>query len=279
MADPAGNRTAFVTDPVSRDRYAEIGNRLLQNAALRAEQVGFILDQPSDADGAMCMSGGEFCGNATRSFGYLTGKQRGLKNGDTVHVRVSGSSDILAVTLEEGGARVRMPCPGDVMNGMFHIPVRDGKKAEGRRLPYVEMEGITHILIENSGVVKDAASAVTEQMRLHSGADAAGVMFLHAVHDVPVPDNSGLTACKEIEMTPFVWVRETDSHVWESSCGSGSLSAAVFAFRDITAGRVRATVRQPGGVLTVLLEKKNGHVSSAYLGGPIKLEEAVTVGV
>ncbi|MBO5564277.1 MAG: hypothetical protein J5935_01535 [Lachnospiraceae bacterium] len=255
MADPAGNRTAFVEEPIDRAQFAPVGNVLLSDESLHAEQVGYLLpEHPEGTDGAMCMMGGEFCGNATRSFGYLLGKRMGKRPGDTVRVQVSGAADILTVTLEDDGASVSMPAPLSVDTVLSH--------------PVVHLEGISHVLIEADQADPDTAGSILKHMKEETDVDAAGAIFLHKI----TPESD---ASFRIEMTPVVWVRETDSTIWESSCGSGSLASAVWAARDITDGTIQVSVHQPGGILRITLQKENGKIQEALLGGPVTLEDAV----
>ena len=76
VADPAGNITVFVTTPVEREKYPAIARQLLAREELKGEQVGFI-EKTDQGDFRMEMMGGEFCGNASRSFGYLLCQQAG----------------------------------------------------------------------------------------------------------------------------------------------------------------------------------------------------------
>ena len=68
VADPAGNITIFVMTPLERSQYAEAANQLLEQKKYKAEEVGFV-EEKEDGTLHMQMMGGEFCGNATRSFG------------------------------------------------------------------------------------------------------------------------------------------------------------------------------------------------------------------
>ena len=114
VADPAGNITIFVTSPVERNLYAKVANELLAIKEFRGEQVGFI-ERHEDGSSHMEMMGGEFCGNATRSFGYLLGKEQESKDAykKTVTVDVSGSSEKLDVEVdyEAGTSKTMMPLP------------------------------------------------------------------------------------------------------------------------------------------------------------------------
>ena len=76
-ADPAGNITLFVLDPVEKSRRADVAAQLMAVPEYKAEQVGFVCTPQEGGDGRMEMMGGEFCGNATRAFGLLTAKKMG----------------------------------------------------------------------------------------------------------------------------------------------------------------------------------------------------------
>ena len=77
MADPAGNRTAIVRSGVPKADRLKVAEAIMADPALRAEQVGFET-RPlyGGSAGRLEMAGGEFCGNAARSFGYLLCKER-----------------------------------------------------------------------------------------------------------------------------------------------------------------------------------------------------------
>ena len=68
-ADPAGNITVFVLDPVEKAQRAAIAEKIMAIPALKAEQVGYACTAEDNVDGHMEMMGGEFCGNATRAYG------------------------------------------------------------------------------------------------------------------------------------------------------------------------------------------------------------------
>ena len=60
-ADPAGNITVFVLDPVEKAQRAAIAEKIMAIPALKAEQVGYACAAEDDVDGHMEMMGGEFC--------------------------------------------------------------------------------------------------------------------------------------------------------------------------------------------------------------------------
>lgn len=257
MADPAGNRTAFVEGNVPREYYAAVGAALLKDETLRAEQAGFCCPPRFGGIGRLEMMGGEFCGNASRSFGLWLGRAAGKKAGDQVPVEVSGSSDILSVLLEEDGAWVSMPLPKEIIE--VRLPEKAGADAPSALcFPAVVLEGITHVILENTAPSEELARAVIRCVAETTDADAVGAMFLQGD-----------------AMTPVVWVRATDSFVWESSCGSGTLSATVWRGRQVKDGAFRLSLHQPGGILEAEITTQKGRVTEARIGGPVHFEKTI----
>ena len=70
VADPAGNITIFVMTPLEKERYAGIAREILERKGLGGEQVAFV-ERTEQGTLRMEMVGGQFCGNASGSFGYL----------------------------------------------------------------------------------------------------------------------------------------------------------------------------------------------------------------
>lgn len=264
MADPAGNRTAFAEGDVPPELYAAVGAAILKDKDLNAEQAGFILPPLRDSAGRLEMMGGEFCGNASRSFGLLLGRRSGRKPGERVPVEVSGSKEILKVLLKEDGSWVSMPLPQAIIE--LTLPGEAGKESgifssDGSgllRFPAVVLEGITHIILEDIKPSETLAHALLNKMARETDVDAAGAIFI-----------------SEGEMTPAVWVRATDSLIWESSCGSGTLAATVWLGRDVSDGEFRMALKQPGGILKAEFTAKDGRITEAGIGGPVFFEEPV----
>ena len=72
------------------------------------------------------------------------------------------------------------------------------------------MEGISHALILDPPD-RDNARRLLAELAEQIDDEAIGVMFYEADRQF---------------MTPLVWVKATDTSIWESSCGSGSVSLA-----------------------------------------------------
>ena len=251
-ADPAGNITVFVLDPVERAQRAAIAARIMAIPSLRAEQVGYACPPEDDVDGHMEMMGGEFCGNATRAYGMYIASQRGGLS--EVRLRVSGYDHVVTarVDLRAGTARAEMPCPRSVQR----------VTAGGREGTLVDLGGIAHFVVENVEPSEEFFRAAEGVFSGLPNLDACGVIFLDA---------------QERRMTPLVKVIETGSLVWEGSCGSGTVACAVAQSGHMTNGGFSCEYAQPAGRVRASVERQNGQVIAAHIGGPVTLGEPTVI--
>ena len=145
-ADPAGNITLFVLTPVEKAECAAVAAKLLAIEALKAEQVGFIFP-----NGHMEMEAGEFCGNASRAYGYLLAKQQGLKGRHTMRLSVSGCDHPVAVTvdMDAGTASAEMPLPKLV----------EQVEVAGTAGTLVHLGGIAHLVVQGVAPSRDFFAA------------------------------------------------------------------------------------------------------------------------
>ena len=251
-ADPAGNITLFVMDPVERSLYGKVAEKLMAIEEFRAEQVGYYCPPTGEADGHMYMMGGEFCGNATRAFGMLIAKEKG--GASNVLIETSGCDHLVnvVVDLEAGTSRSEMPLP---------LSVRDAE-VDGHKGVLVNLGGIAHFIVE--GVAPDQAFFDKAEPLFQDieGLDAYGVMF----------HNNG-------KMDPLVKVPAANSLVWEGSCGSGSLASAIAQSQDLVDGEFAKDYIQPAGIVRATAVRKGGEVVATFIGGPVSLDEPVEVEV
>ena len=137
MADPAGNRTAIVRSGVPKSERAKVAAAIMADPALRAEQVGFET-RPlyGKSLGRLEMAGGEFCGNAARSYGYLLCREKEI---DHCKIEMSGTREQLEVIcdFERETSAAQMPMPEKLEMA--------GEEAEGL-YPLVISRGITHMI-------------------------------------------------------------------------------------------------------------------------------------
>jgi diaminopimelate epimerase len=247
IADPAKNITVFVLNPVA-DRIAA-ARELLADKSLGAEQVGFV--SPPDRAGGIWrlrMMGGEFCGNAARSFGLFAAREQGLSGSRTIGIGMSGAAETLPVRVhvEEGRAAVEIPGPLAVENLNF----------EGRSLWACVFDGITHLVVPDLYPDKKTCARIRAVLEAAWPPPAAlGFLFYDTAAAF---------------MRPAVYVYATDSLVFESSCGSGSAALALWLQEQGDGDRIRA-VRQPGGIIEVEVRRRDGRVQGLSIGGPVGL--------
>jgi diaminopimelate epimerase len=247
VADPAKNMTVFVLNPVADPSAA--ARELLADKSLGAEQVGFVTERPGRDGGIwrLRMMGGEFCGNAARSFGLFAAREQGLSGRQTVLISMSGAAENLPVRVhvEEGWAAVEVPGPRAVETLEF----------EGRILPVYVFDGITHIIAPDLPPDETACSRIRAAVEGAFERPAAlGMLFYDTAAAF---------------MRPVVYVYGTDSLVFESSCGSGSAALAVWKTQE--RGEGACAVRQPGGIIEVQVRCRNGRVQGIVIGGPVGL--------
>ena len=283
VADPAKNITVFVLDPVegATDR-ASIARAILADKSLGAEQVGFVVPPEGASAGAVIgsgsrhglwhleMMGGEFCGNAARSFGLYAARKQGLRGKAEVFISVSGADGPVQVEvdIEKGRAAAEMPKPQALKTLDY----------KGSPLPALIFEGITHIIapgtpataqtgggsppgFEANAEVFYAIKVLAEKQLFPPGEDlpaALGVMFYDAA--------AGF-------LRPAVYVRSTDTLVFESSCGSGCAALGAWLSRELRDGTVQYILSQSGGVIETEVFKKAGEIVRLTIGGEVKLGE------
>jgi diaminopimelate epimerase len=276
VADPAKNITIFVLDEVrNRENRAETARLLMADRRFGAEQVGFVLPPiPGRRDlFRLEMMGGEFCGNAARSFGLFAAREMGLRGRVSVAIEISGAASPLPVTvdLDAGTAEVEIPRPIAVDRVEVSCAA-DGRTFEGRGFPLIIFDGIAHVIAEDVKGGEETfyliKTGVEKRVRAlggaegQSGPDAVGVMFFDT---------------KSRFMTPAVYVAATDTLVFESSCGSGTAALAVWETRRAGDGVYRFEVEQPGGFIGAAVRHENGEIAGLYIGGPVKLSEKISL--
>ena len=260
VADPAGNITLFVKNNIAKCDRVSVANQLLGNPLWKAEQVGFIAEPQMGGTGRLEMMGGEFCGNAMRSFGYYLASEQHMTKG-SMQVEISGSTKLHSVDfdIEKHRAMAEMPVPMG-MNSVIIPGVGI--------LPVVEMEGITHVIAEGESPSETFTTQVLRFFYQKQGdnrdqnhtPEALGIMYADGLH-----------------MNPVVYVAATDSLVYENSCGSGSIAYAYYRAEDMMTGTRHERIVQPGGVIETTIVKEAGRVKQCLMGGPVELSEPVTV--
>ena len=252
LADPSGNTTVFVLSPVSSADYGPVARKVMEQ--LNAEQVAFVHHDRMD------MMGGEFCGNASRSFALWQALHlpdgrslKPLQGALAQTVCVSGAPHPLKVTLRGDGsdvyhASIAMPLP------LRMLPLEDPFLGA---CTLVEYPGISHLVLEHRTPHEDDPAAA---QRLLAGLKAQDSCF-------------GLLYLEGNSLRPRVLVRDTGTDVWESSCASGTCAvAAALSLRQNAS--LTLELSQPGGSLSACATVSDGKLTALTLDGPVTFPKA-----
>ncbi|MFA5753772.1 MAG: hypothetical protein WC905_00200 [Patescibacteria group bacterium] len=201
-----GNATALeiINLPLSRLRYQNAGDEMLtQFQAFSVEQSGFIISSENRLE----MSGGEFCGNASRAAALIFSELNGKRE---INFRVSGFNGLVKGSVDKmGGNKFNVSC----LFPRFSIKISN-VIVGGENAKLVDLGGIAHVILEGNlpENYKIRHREIVNELELNNR-DAVGVIWAR---------RSPLNAI----IDPIVWVKAVDTFFYESSCGSGSIAAA-----------------------------------------------------
>ena len=253
VVDPTKNITLLVTTPVQRELQAQTAAWLLRREH-DAEQVGFL--EPSDAAPArLQMMGGEFCGNATMGLGAWLCRRDRLARYEThdFALEISGASHLVpcSVTPVNYGylATVDLPLPEKMEERTF--PTAAGEV----KLTAVVLPGICHIIAPTGTVARDEAEELLRRWSTSLPGEAVGLILL---------DEAGTA------IDPLVYVKPTDTAVWERGCGSGSAAAACWLTAKHGAGQC-LSIRQRGGTIAAVTTWDGQRVTQLHITGSVAL--------
>lgn len=227
-ASPGGNTTILVESSVEKQKRAQVANWLMSPEVLCAEQVGYLVNPPTGADARLEMMGGELCINALRSVSALLFQRDATKK---------------KCVLSSSGADNLISCINttDAMGGIYSSLQLDMKMniehlKEGCDL--VHLGGISHIVCRQER--RPSHDEVSHLFTSLSSEFERKLVDLAAYGVIPFIVQSDL-----IESFPVVYVRATNSTVFETGCGSGSIAIALSQKKkDIE----KFSILQPSGV-------------------------------
>jgi histidine racemase len=261
--NPTENMTILVIDPVPADLRSVLAVRLMAENHLHAEQVGFFEQKTQggkETSLQLHMMGGEFCANATRSLAAVLAMkghpgEKGKSDGIIYRIFVSGVDDPVTCEVfpgEEAGvyrSEINHPMPNSIE------PIVLLYKETKILGTLVSFPGISHLVINQS--IIDEKEEFFHVLRTHQSDrqdDALGMMFFDEVKSF---------------LEPLVWVRGTDTLLWERGCGSGTAAVGV-ALASQHKKSLRREISQPGGKLIIDVVWQTG-VKSIMLSGEIQI--------
>jgi len=257
-ADPGGNFTLLIpTEDSDSSSCRELYARLMKSFT-HFEQGGFITKPRKENSVArLQMAGAEFCGNAGRASAAalvqdMLSERRMSKLARydlietsfgedssrifTFQFEISGAEDLVYATVEISKkitSRISMPTVSKdriVLGQEIRVPDTSTTIVGDA----VHLPGISHIVFRSNGTRAPGDDA-RESLLLSGDLDRElGRKVIGVLRELPRLKDAfdiGLLFIDEshaaTRLTPFVWVREIDSFVAETSCGSGSLAVAL----------------------------------------------------
>ena len=246
-----GNCTALeiLDEPRDRQWYQTRGRELEQiGKPYDVEQAGFVILPETRLE----MTGGEFCGNASRAAALLLSKVLGLK---TFRLNVSGTPhQVKATVSDEKLDHAYVQCDFTKLpNQVDHVSLSTGEDAR-----FVDLKGIVHVLVfapfpegkDGDGeerYKKDHRRIMSELNLAHH--PAVGVCWIQK-------------DSRRTRMDPVVWVRDADTFYYESSCGSGSIATSFATGAEFIEQPSGKTIRvhQEGEITSLASEMEISHV-------------------
>ena len=229
LADPTKNITVLVTTPVSRALQPELASLLL-DLEPEAEQVGFV-ETAADGQMRLQMMGGEFCGNATMSFGAWLCRRAPI--GQTCRL-----------ALEISGAPALVECSITPLDGCFLGTVD------------VRLPGISHIIVPAQVLTRARAEELIRRWAEVLHADALGILLLQE---------------EELCFDPLVYVTQTDTAVWERGCGSGSAAIGAYLTKKHGAPQCVSIRQPGGAIAVTTRCAEDRALSSLTISGTVLL--------
>ncbi len=205
---PGGNDTIIVQSDVLPTERASIARKLMSTSFTGGEQVGYLSIEPrSGIDGRLDMMGGEFCVNALRSAATVLSSDSGKTN---VRLASSGTDEVFEF--------VCVPQKGAYYTSItLNLNPRIKSLAQGTLL--VHLDGISHLLCEFAPEATVEPLNVFAELRQRYDIE---LRMLPAFGIIPYQ-----TTKEGYSIYPVVYVRETNTTIPESGCGSGSIALAL----------------------------------------------------
>lgn len=242
VADPSGNITVLITS--SYENNAERARMIEEAFCLEAdcEQAGFV-ETISPGHVRLEMMGYEFCGNASLSASSWQAYKDGLAAGEktVIDLDSSGVDGTLRVTVHRldditpcGADQI---CPQFIGNVMMPLP----QIGMFRNHPVIHMNGISHILAGESELTDDEARTMIKGFAAELDVPALGIILCNMPpSEFPVSADDA-----SVSIRPLVYVRETDTLVWEHGCATGSTAVGYYRYIQSLNGSCSDTLPDP----------------------------------
>ncbi|MGV9001508.1 MAG: M15 family metallopeptidase [Candidatus Saccharimonadaceae bacterium] len=199
-----GNKTALQT--VDSWRGVDC-NKMAGDALMKTftaiDQVGILYKDTNKLE----MAGGEFCGNASAATAALLSEDSNVQS-----YKVSGFNGAINSTVKKYSAK-----KWGVTTTFGSMPYQLSRiNIQSNPTDIVNFGGIAHILLEGDLPVEYLLEAKKIRDKAQLDNDAVGVIWYKRTNDI-------------VRINPIVWVKNINTQFYESSCGSGTIAAAIIS--------------------------------------------------
>jgi diaminopimelate epimerase len=201
LYSPGGNPTLLIEDlkrQILELERQKICQKLLKTG--ECEQVAFI--EQTKAGLFKCqMMGNELCINALRSVGawvYQTRKRTKFK------LASSGTSDLFQITIT--------PTDQNNPDVEIKIPLNYKLTKLSNTITLIELNGIAHFLSPNLNPTESQLKKLIQKYPITKTFPAVGLINYQQKNEITY------------KITPLIFVKETNSYILETACGSGSIA-------------------------------------------------------
>lgn len=251
---PMGNSTVLIDcldGEVPRDMFKTVAAVVMQEKYLPCEQVGFICKarHPEHAY-RLEMMGGELCVNALRTLAYLYFRRTGERS----FVLESSGSDQsfqMAITPEDSvSLQFKM--------NIQHIPL-------GGDLGLVQLQGISHFVEEFPSLDLTTPELIMKRHAALCEKYAEYLKHVEAIGYVPYDKRD------MIKIVPLVYVPETNTKIFESACGSGTIAVSIHE-HILSKGVDEFSIQQPSlAAFKLQVQETTPNVYDVHLTSDVEL--------
>lgn len=251
ILNPGGNKTALVNGCEYTTNQKKLINKTIMAKHIQVEQVGFLSNKINRLE----MAGGEFCINASRCAIYEYSKES--KN--PIELSVSGTNKkITGRILNDNKVEIKL----DICRNIADLI------DEKNKLTYVKIDGILIAILDEEkskqyiGKLRENEEIAKEEIKqfmirnIETTEKAIGLMLLENVSN-------------KIKVNPIVWVKDIDTVVYETACGSGSLGVGIYNYYKNNEKQIELI--QPSGYsINIELDTKEQYIESAIISGIVE---------
>ena len=245
---PGGNDTIIVQSPVPAAKRATLARTLMSNQYVGGEQVGYLTPAPaSGIDARLDMMGGELCVNGLRSAATVVASQTAKTN---LRLSSSGTDEIFKF--------VSVPQKGAYYTSIT-LNLNPQIKELEENTVLVHLDGISHLLCEFGQQTPIDPTKVFAELRRRYDSELAalsafGIIPFHVYRN-------------GYRIYPVVCVRETNTVIPETGCGSGSVALTL----SMTNGNCSCSIFQPSGYLYQVDVTRNTKQTKVTLGSDVHI--------